>query len=124
MWIGGDPDDITRLAQRLRGLADVLVSDRISVHARLDACRWESAAADSFRRKAADDFHEYDEVVGQVEAAAESLEILARVLAERQRDLMDLAVRLGRVPADLLAEVNTGVGNMLSDAGHLVGSLW
>lgn len=124
MWIGGDPDDITKLAQRLRGLAELLLSDRVSIQARLDACRWESAAADSFRCKAADDFREYDQVVGQVEAAAESLEILARILAERQRALMDQAAMLGHLPADLWAEVNTGVGHILSDAGRLVGSLW
>ena len=115
MWLGGDPEEIRRTASGLRALTETVVADRELAQRRLDAVRWESAAAEAFRQQSEQDFALYDSASMVLEDVARALDQLAATLARRQQALVDLAVDVGRTVEELWSEGVSGASHLLHD---------
>lgn len=84
MTIGGDPEELRRLARQLRRQASE-VDDTAARVRRAEGVRWVGLAADRFRERLAQHGREIEQTRGDLVAAAARLDRLADVLEERQR---------------------------------------
>lgn len=124
MAIGGDPDDLRRLATRLRTRADTLSTRAISMVNHLGEVHWSSNAASSYRARLRDDVAAVEDVVDRLEELAADFDDLADTLTERQRLvglLLDAGIETAREAAEAVADgVHDGVQaveNVLRDMG-------
>lgn len=124
MAIGGDPDDLRRLATRLRTRADTLSTRATSMDNHLDEVHWSSDAASSYRARLRDDVSAVEDVVVRLDELAADLDDLANTLEERQRLvglLLDAGIETAREAAEAVADgVHDGVQaveNVLKDMG-------
>jgi|GEM_PF-6870023 len=124
MAIGGDPDDLRRLATRLRNRADTLSTRATSMANHLVEVHWSSNAATSYRARLGDDVSAVEDVVDRLEELAADFDDLADTLAERQRLvglLLDAGIETAREAAEAVADgVHDGVQaveNVLRDMG-------
>lgn len=84
MNIGGNPEELRRLARQLRQQA-IDVDDTASRVRRAEGVRWVGLAADRFRERLAQHGRDIEQTRRELVAAAASMDHLADVLEERQR---------------------------------------
>jgi hypothetical protein len=119
MWLGGDPDAIARMAQRLRELRETLAADGARVQVAATTTVWQSVAAGRFRAQIESEIHSYRGVSQHLDEAAAALDHLAATLRDRQAELSRLASAAGRSIEEIYREAVSAGEDVLSFAGNL-----
>jgi len=123
MWLGGNPDDLRRQAADLRAACEAMASEFAHAQNALAAVTWDSAAAQSFRARAAGDFAVYDRSLGAVREAALALEHVAAALSDRQQRLVDLATLVGLTSQELWNEAVSAGEDIFTYGAGLLGDV-
>lgn len=93
-FLYGDPDELDRLAHKLRGRADAVRYETEDQVLRASAAQWVSTAAEAYRRQLASRRKD-------AARAAEELEQAAAALQAHAQEVRDLVARIARIEQDV-----------------------